>query len=124
MSDYSDRRKETRALVVEFTLIFDKQKGKLLGYLRDLTASGAQVNGSKAEEVGTEVDLSIELPHDLAGVSQEQLHLKAKVAHCAEVTKEPPDYVVGFVFTEIPASERGVVDKLVQRFAARRSWTN
>ena len=124
MSGYRDRRKESRALVVEFTLVYDKKEGKLLGYLRDLTASGAQVNGSKPVEAGTKVDLSIELPRDLPGVSQGKLHLKAKVAHCAELTKNPPDYAVGFEFTEIPASERDIVDKLVQRFAARRSWAN
>lgn len=60
MSDYSDRRKEARSLVGEFMLVYDKT-GTLLGYLRDLTANGAQVNGNKPMKKGIKVDISIEL---------------------------------------------------------------
>ena len=123
MSDYGDRRKEARELVVEFTLVYEAKQGKLLGYLRDLTKNGAQVSGSKALEVGTPVSLSIELPRDLPGVKSKTLDLNAKVARCTVVTEEPPNYAIGFEFMTLQAGQNETIDKLLQRYYFRRAWS-
>ena len=68
MDNHGDRRNEARELVVEFTLVYDSQQGKLLGYLRDLTMKGAQVSGNKELDVNTPVSLDIEIPRDLPDV--------------------------------------------------------
>jgi hypothetical protein len=122
MSDYGDRRKEARELVVEFTLVYEAKQGKLLGYLRDLTKNGAQVSGSKALEVGTPVSLSIELPRDLPGVKSKTLDLNAKVARCTVVTEEPPNYAIGFEFMTLQAVQNETIEKLLQRYYFRRAW--
>ena len=124
MSNYGDRRKEARELVVEFTLVYEAKQGKLLGYLRDLTKNGAQISGSKDLAVGTPVSLSIELPRDLPGVTDKVLELNAKVARCTMVTDEPPNYAIGFEFMTLTAAQNEVIEKLLQRYYFRRAWAH
>ena len=124
MSDHGDRRKEARELVVEFTLVYDSAQGKLLGYLRDLTMGGAQVSGSKELDVDTLVALSIELPRDLPGVTESNLHLKARVARCVQVTDKPPNYALGFEFLDVKPAQREVIEKLLMRYYFRRPWAH
>ncbi len=120
MSNYGDRRKEARQLVVEFTLVYDSKKEKLLGYLRDLTMNGAQISGRKELDVGTEVSMSIELPNDLPGVTAKDLRLAAKIAHCIPVTEEPANYAIGFEFTSLQPEQSEVIEKLLKRYHFRR----
>ena len=120
MSDYRDQRKEARKLVVEFTLVYDSKKGKLLGYLRDLTLNGAQVSGNKELNIDTAVSLSIELPSDLPGVRAKDLRVGAKVARCIRVTEEPASYEIGFEFTSLESKEKEVIEKLLKRYHFRR----
>jgi len=124
MSDHGDRRKEARELVVEFTLVYDSQKGKLLGYLRDLTMHGAQVSGNKKLPIGTPVSLEIELPPDLPDVRIQELRLNAKVMRCTLVTEKPANYALGFEFTESKPEEREVIEKLLKRYYFRRPWAH
>ena len=124
MTNYEDRRKEVRELIVEFTLVYDSKKGKLLGYLRDLTMSGAQVSGSKELEIDTPVSLSIELPNGLPGVTAKDLRVKAKVARCVLVTEEPVNYAVGFEFTELNSEQKEVIEKLLVRYHFKKPWTH
>jgi hypothetical protein len=124
MSTLEDRRKEARELVVEFTLVYDSAQGSLLGYLRDLTAQGAQVSGNKKLSVGSPVSLSIELPRDLPGVIESNLLLDAKVVRCIEVTERPPSYAVGFEFLNLQPMQIEVIEKLLQRYYFRRPWAH
>ena len=62
-NNMGDRRREDRKVVMAFTLVYEN--GKLLGYLRDLTLRGAQVNGEKTMDVDTQTTLSIDLPGEL-----------------------------------------------------------
>ncbi|NQU31038.1 MAG: PilZ domain-containing protein [Anaerolineae bacterium] len=124
MSKHGNRRKEARELVVEFTLVYDSKKGKLLGYLRDLTMNGAQINGSKKLEEGTIVSLSIELPNDLPGVRAKELRVSAKVSRCIMVNENPPGYAIGFEFTDINSEESEVLEKLLKRYYFLRPWAH
>ncbi len=124
MTDYRDQRKESRELVVEFTLVYDSKKGKLLGYLRDLTLSGAQISGSKKLAVRTDVALSIEIPKELPGVNEKELHIKAKVARCITVTDEPPGYALGFKFVEATLKQKKIIEKMLKRYHFQRNWVH
>ena len=119
MSDYGDRRKEARKLIVEFTLVYDSKKGKLLGYLRDLTMSGVQVSGNKKLDVGADASLSIELPNDLATASVNRLQVRAKVARCITLTENPASYAIGFEFTDLQIKEQDMIEKLLERYNFR-----
>lgn len=124
MNDHGDRRKEARELVVEFTLVYDSEQGKLLGYLRDLTMNGAQVSGNKKLAEGTSVRLSLEIPRDLPGVIDSSLTLNAKVVRCTLVTENPVNYALGFEFTDIKPAQSEVIEKLLQRYYFRRPWAH
>ena len=122
MSDFGDRRKETRELVVQFTLVYEANKGKLLGYLRDLTLNGCQISGSKELESGTPVSLSIELPSNLPSVSAKELQVNAKVRRCVMVTEEPRNYAIGFEFMPLTTAQTEILEKLLKRYQFRRTW--
>ena len=124
MSDHGDRRKEARQLVVEFTLVYDSKKGKLLGYLRDLTMNGAQVTGSKELDIGTAVSLSIELPDDLPDVAAKNLRVRAKVARCITVPEESASYAIGFEFTDLEHEQSELIEKLLKHYHFRRPWAH
>lgn len=123
MSKLEDRRKEVRELVVSFTLVYESSAGKLLGYLRDLNMSGAQVSGNNALNVDTEVTLSIELPNDLS-VSETELYVNARVARCTQVTESPPNYAIGFEFTDLKPAQRNIIEKLLRHYYFRRPWAH
>ena len=124
MPDYRDQRKESRELVVEFTLVYDSKKGKLLGYLRDLTMSGAQISGRTKLAVGTDVALSIEIPKELPRVNEKELHITAKVARCITVTDEPPNYALGFEFAEVTPKQQKIIEKMLKRYHFQRHWVD
>ena len=122
--DHGDLRKEARELVVEFTLVFDSNKGSLLGYLRDLTMNGAQVTGNKNLDVGTEVSLSIELPSDLPGVKEKNLRVGAKIARCITLPEKPSNYAIGFEFINLQPEQSEMIEKLLKRYQFRRHGTH
>lgn len=117
MTDLSDRRKEKRKVVMAFTPVFEK--GKLLGYLRDLTLQGAQVNGEKTLEVNTQTILSIELPVDLPEITAKQLNIPARVARCLKDEKATNSYELGFEFSNLQPEHIQIVEKLLDRYHFR-----
>lgn len=121
MSELSDRRKEARELVVSFMLVYETMQGTLLGYLRDLNTSGAQISGTKALDEGTFAVLSIELPRDLPGVSKGALIMEARVARCTLVTETPQNYEVGFEFLSVKPEQREIIEKLLAHYYFRRT---
>ena len=57
-----ERRKQERKTLVAYTQVFDLYGGNLLGYLGDLTVSGAMIISEKAMKPDTDITLAIELP--------------------------------------------------------------
>ncbi len=120
MADYGNRRKEARKPIVNFTLVHDAKSGKLLGYLRDLTLNGAQINGSRSLNIGTEVVLSIKLLSDIPEVMAKELRIDAKVQRCVTVGKEPASYEIGFEFIDLPSEEKDLIEKFLKRYQFSR----
>ena len=118
MTDPSDRRKESRKVVMAFTPVYDLKKGRILGYLRDLTLQGAQVNGEKTLEVDTETTLKIELPGELPGIAAKHLILSARVARCIE-DESPGSYKIGFEFMDIQPDQTQIIEALLNRYHFR-----
>ena len=119
MADLSDRRKESRKKVMAFTPVYDLKKGKVLGYLRDLTMKGAQVNGEKKQEVNTQITLSIKLPDDLPEVTSKKLNIKARVKRCIAVPENPNNYEIGFEFSDSQPEQKEIIEKLLERYHLR-----
>ena len=117
MTDFGDRRKESRKVVMAFTPVYEK--GKVLGYLRDLTEKGAQVNGEKTLEVNTQTTLSIEIPGELPGITSKRLNIHVRVARCVPDKESGNHYELGFEFTDLQPEQVQVIEALLERYHFR-----
>ncbi len=118
MSQYRDRRKEPRKKVMAFTPVYELDKGKLLGYLRDLTLQGALVIGEKKLDVNTQITLAIELPGDLPSITEIRLAIPARVARCID-DESPNSYKIGFEFNDIKPEHTHIIEALLERYHFR-----
>ncbi len=116
-NNMGDRRREDRKVVMAFTLVYEN--GKLLGYLRDLTLRGAQVNGEKTMEIDTQTTLSIDLPGDLPGISVPRLHIPARVVRCQKEEGGGTSYEIGFEFKELQQEQIRIIDSILERYHFR-----
>jgi len=119
MTDHGDRRKEARKIVMAFTPVYNLQTGRLLGYLRDLTMKGAQVNGEKDLGVDTQVSLSIQLPNDLPRVTAKHLNIKARVARCIKTPETKNSFETGFEFEELDSEQMQIIGAILERYHFR-----
>ena len=114
MSEFDERRKEVRKMVMKFTPVYDAEKGKLLGYLRDLTLQGALVIGEKALEVDSQIILKFDLPGDLPNIDTNFLMIPARVARCIK-DESPNSYQLGFEFKEVGPEQTGI-EAVLERY--------
>lgn len=118
MNEFDERRKEERKTVMKFTPVYELTKGKLLGYLRDLTLQGALVMGEKMLEVDTQTTLKFNLPEDLPDIEAQHLTISARVARCIE-DESPNSYKIGFEFKDINPEQTQIIEALLERYHFR-----
>ncbi len=116
MADYGNRRKEARKNIVAFTLVHDLENNQLLGYLRDLTLSGARVSGKNSIAPNTQLTLSIELPDNLSEIAVKKLELPALVRTSTKITGNPASYESGFEFTALQPEQAKIIENLLERY--------
>lgn len=114
-----ERRKQERKNLVAYTQVFDLYGGNLLGYLGDLTVSGAMIISDKPIAPETEVTLSIELP-ELPGVKAVRMNLPARAAWCQQ-DLSPQYFNVGFEFREVTPDQVKLVGSIVENYEFRRN---
>jgi len=119
MGKFNDRRKELRKKVMAFAPVYDLGKGKLLGFLQNLTLQGALVIGEKTLEVNTQTTLGIDLPSDLPGVATDRLTISARVASCTKDDEATSSYKLGFEFTDIKPEQTQVIEAILERYHFR-----
>jgi hypothetical protein len=110
-----ERRRETRKKLMAFTPVYRAEKGRLLGYLEDLTRQGAKVIGAMPLKSQTEVTLFIELPGRLPGVAATALTIPARVTRC-EPDDGPQNFVLGFEFIEMNPGNSQIIQALLERY--------
>ena len=115
MKERSERRKERREKVMAFTQVYDKDKGMLLGHIRDLTQQGALVIGEQALDVNTQIALTIELPGGLPGVSATHMTISARVVYCEE-DESSQTYKTGFEFIGLKPEQSEHIQALLERY--------
>jgi len=113
-----DRRKETRKKLMAFTLVYDSNRGGILGYLGDLTLQGAMVIGEHSLEKDSRLILAIEFPGELDGIAAQRMTIPARVARCV-----PEDgshsFMIGFEFTEVSPEHAKMIQALLDRYHFR-----
>jgi len=118
MNEFDERRKEARKTVMSFTPVYDLNKGKLLGYLRDLTLQGALVIGEKTLEVDTQLILKFDLPEELPDINAKYLTISARVARCL-ADESPNSYRLGFEFKDIKPEQIAIIEAILERYHFR-----
>lgn len=113
-----ERRKRTRTSLMSYSQVFDLHGGRLLGYLADLTESGAMVIGSKQVEEGLELTLSLEVP-ELPNIKLERLILHARVVWCRPDIS--PEFLnIGFEFKDLGPEQLAVLRGIMQVYEFTR----
>jgi PilZ domain len=112
----SERRKETRQKLMAFTPVYDLHPRTLLGYLGDLTLSGALVIGSNLTTINKETVLEINFPRDLADISP--LLIPARIAWCQpdELSRY---FNIGIEFTEMTPVYDDLFKSILERYQFR-----
>ena len=111
-----DRRKETRQKIMAFTPVYDLHPRILLGYLGDLTLSGALVIGSNLTTINKETVLEINFPRDLADISP--LIIPARIAWCHPDQKSHY-FNIGIEFTEMTPVYEDLFKRILERYQFR-----
>ena len=114
-----NQRKVTRKNLMAFTPVYGLHPRILLGYIEDLTTSGAMVIGEKQVEAGKELTLAIEFPGNLEDTSTPRITVPARVAWCKK-EKRPNYFDIGFEFTELKAEDEKVIKAILRRYEFRR----
>ena len=113
-----ERRKQERKSLVAYTQVFDLYGGNLLGYLGDLTASGAMIISEKPMKPNLEITLAIELP-ELPNIRAVRMSLISRVAWCQQ-DLSPQYFNIGFEFKEVSADQKKLMDSIIENYQFRR----
>lgn len=114
-----ERRKRNRTSLMSYSQVFDLHGGRLIGYLADLTESGAMVIASKPLEVGAAITLQVEVP-ELPDLHLERLTLEARVVWC-QLDISPEFLNIGFEFTQVHPEQRPVLRGIMEAYEFNRN---
>lgn len=117
-----ERRKETRKPLMAYTQVFDLYGGRLLGYLGDLTTTGAMVIGDRSLPKDLKLTLAIEIP-ELRNVKASRMILPARVVWC-EPDISPEYFNLGFEFLEVKPEQMQIIEAIVKRYEFQREMPN
>jgi len=113
-----ERRKLARKSLMAYSQVHDLLEGALLGYLADLTESGAMVIGENPVRVGRRINLQFELP-ELSGIALSKLTLPAVVIWCQPDVS--PDFLnIGLEFEQVTPEQARVILALIDAYEFRR----
>jgi len=114
-----EKRKEERMNLMAFTPVYGLHPKTLLGYVEDLTTSGAMVLGEKQLEIGYQTVIMIEVPSKLPMSTAPRLIFPARVAWCKPEGK-PNYFNIGFEFLELRADEIAMIEAVLHRYEFKR----
>lgn len=117
-----ERRKLDRKYLIVYSRVFERNLGKMLGYLGDLSLKGAMIISEQAQTINSVVPLRFDLP-DFQLFSTSQLDISARVAHC-EPDINPAFYNIGFEFLGVTPEQKVVIEKMMEAYEFRREIPN
>ncbi len=99
-----EKRKLDRKYLIVYSRVFERNLGKMLGYLGDLSLSGAMIISEQPQTVNSVLPLRFDLP-DLQLFNIGQLDITARVAHC-DPDINPAFYNIGFEFLDVTPEQK------------------
>jgi len=118
----NERRKQERKSLVGYTQVFDLYGGNLLGYLGDLTISGAMIISEKPMKTDVHMTLAIELP-ELPESKAIRMSLSARVAWCQQ-DLSPQYFNIGFEFNDVAEDHKKIIESIIKNYEFRRDVPN
>lgn len=117
-----ERRKLDRKYLIVYSRVFERNLGRMLGYLGDLSLSGAMIISEHPQIVNSVLPLRFDLP-DLQLFKAGQLDVDARVAHC-EPDINPAFYNIGFEFLDVSPEKKAIIEKMMDAYEFRREIPN
>jgi c-di-GMP-binding flagellar brake protein YcgR len=115
----SNNRKEERENLKAFTPVFRLKPRVVLGYIEDLTLSGAMIIGEKEQESDQQMTLSIEFPGSLPDFDVSNIVIPARVAWCRKEANSEY-FMIGFEFVEVTPENKKLIEAILRRYRFRR----
>jgi hypothetical protein len=117
-----DRRKLPRKDLMSYSQVFDLTRGKLIGYLGDLTSIGAMVIGDEPLKVEEKLTISIQLP-ELPKINASRLTLPVRVVRCHQDIS-PEYFNIGVEFDQITEEQKKIIEAVLDNYEFRRQPPN
>jgi c-di-GMP-binding flagellar brake protein YcgR len=115
-----ERRQLERKYLIVYSRVFERNLGNMLGYLGDLSLSGAMIISEHPQPLNSVLALRFDLP-DLQLFNVGQLDVAARVAHC-DPDINPAFYNIGFEFLELSPEQKEIVEKMMDAYEFRREY--
>jgi len=113
-----DRRKIPRKYLMVYSRVFDRETGKILGYLSDMNQMGAMIISDDPLPEGNVLALRFDLPDPLH-FAIDHLNMKARIAWC-QPDIDPAFYNIGFQFGTVTAEQLKIIEAMVDLYEFRR----
>jgi hypothetical protein len=114
----NDRRQIPRKYLMVYSRVFNRDTGKVLGYLSDLNLMGAMIISDDPLQEGDVIPLRFDLP-DPPLFSTDHLNLHARVAWC-QPDIDPAFYNIGFQFGTVTAEQAQTINEMIEAYEFRR----
>ncbi|MGE5464740.1 MAG: PilZ domain-containing protein [Syntrophothermus sp.] len=113
-----ERRKQPRKDLMSYSQVFELYHGKLIGYLGDITFLGAMVIGDEPFEMGSQMNISIQLP-ELPDVNATRMALPVRVVYCQKDIS-PEYYNIGLEFSLVTDQQKKIIESIIENYEFRR----
>jgi hypothetical protein len=112
-----DRRRQDRKLMTYFSRVMDRNNGRLLGYLVDMTTGGALVIGNVPLRVNSIFQLRIDLPESYG--ERTQLDIEAR-AIWSQPDPDPDLYRTGIQLIGVDPADLQILERLITDYGLTR----
>jgi hypothetical protein len=107
---------------MSYSQVFDVNRGKLIGYLGDLSLIGAMIIGDEPQKTDEKMTISIQLP-ELPDVSAKNLVLRVRIAWCHQ-DLSPEYFNVGMEFSVVTDDQKKIIESIIENYEFRRQIPN
>jgi hypothetical protein len=113
-----ERRKFPRKDLMSYSQVFDVQRGKLIGYLGDLSLTGAMIIGDEPQKVDEKMTISIQLP-ELPDIKARRITVPVRIAWCHQ-DLSPEYFNVGMEFDLVTEEQKKIITAVIEKYEFRR----
>lgn len=113
-----ERRKFPRKDLMSYSQVFDVQRGKLIGYLGDLSLTGAMIIGDEPQKVDEKMTISIQLP-ELPDINARRITVPVRIAWCHQ-DLSPEYFNVGMEFDLVTEEQKKIITAVIENYEFRR----